>query len=101
MTVRDGKLRIDGLRQAAPVARQLLAHAADVKHAMARRDNPRRPVDESIGEIGCPFSRPLVRGPDLCPTFVAVAAIPDLATEYHLTGNLWLSIPRHWRGTST
>jgi hypothetical protein len=46
--------------------------------------------------IGCPYSRPLVRGPGLEPTLVSAVAIPPNAMEYQHAGR-WLPIRDHWR----
>jgi hypothetical protein len=51
-------------------------------------------------KIGCPYSRPLVRGPGLAPTLVASTAIPASATEYFHAGR-WLPIRDHWRPSAT
>jgi hypothetical protein len=50
--------------------------------------------------IGCPYSRPLVRGLGLQPTLVSAVAIPPNATEYHHAGR-WLPIRDHWRPSAT
>jgi hypothetical protein len=48
-------------------------------------------------KIGCPYSRVLVRGPNLRPTFVRSTAIPTAATEYHDGIRSWHPVPEHWR----
>lgn len=97
LSVRDGKLRIEGPPGADSEARALLARAAEVKRAIAERDAGRINASDASMLIGCPYSRPLVRGPGITQGFVSCTAIPGAAIEYHAHGNVWLTIPEHWK----
>lgn len=100
LSVRDGKLRIDGPATAEPEAKALLSRAAEVKRAIAERDAGRINASDASMLIGCPFTRPLVRGPGIAQGFVSCTAIPGEATEYHAHGNTWLTIPEHWKAVT-
>ena len=62
---------------------------ADLKAIQDRRSR--------VGLIGPPSPNLIVRGPGLAPKLVPAVSIPVAAVEYHVHGNLWREIPRHWR----